>query len=158
HDLLGVLHSVELTRAAARNVSDLIAGYGEIWSTRLFQTYLTARAARPGQVQWLDARRVVIAEWGPLGPGIQSAESQAALRAAVPADFGGPLVITGFIASDRRGVQTTLGRNGSDFSASIFGALLGAAEIHIWTDVDGVLSADPRRVPDATVIDSLSYS
>ena len=46
-------------------------------------------------------------------------------------------------------MQTTLGRNGSDFSGSIFGALLDAAEIHIWTDVDGVLSADPRRVPNA---------
>jgi bifunctional aspartokinase / homoserine dehydrogenase 1 len=67
-------------------------------------------------------------------------------------------VITGYIASDPRGVQTTLGRNGSDFSASIFAVLLEAAEIHIWTDVDGVLSADPRRVPDAQVIDSLSYN
>ena len=60
------------------------------------------------------------------------------------------------LARDVRGLQTTLGRNGSDFSGSIFGDLLDADEIHIWTDVDGVLSADPRRVPDATVIDSLS--
>ena len=57
-----------------------------------------------------------------------------------------------------RARQTTLGRNGSDFSASIFGSLLRAREICIWTDVDGVLSADPRRVPGATVIDSLSYN
>src|SRR5207249_943424 len=159
HDLLGVLHSVKLTRAAAHNVRDLIAGYGEIWSTRLFQRVVQERAhRRAGAVEWLDARRVVVAQWGPLGPGIQWAESRANLEALVPGDFGGTLIITGFIASNQRGVQTTLGRNGSDFSASIFGALLGAAEIHIWTDVDGVLSADPRRVPDATVIDSLSYS
>src|SRR5204863_969550 len=128
-------------------------------STRLFQRFFQERAhRRPGAVEWLDARRVVVAQWGPLGPGIQWAESRANLQALVPADFGGTLIITGFIASNQRGVQTTLGRNGSDFSASIFGALLGAAEIHIWTDVDGVLSADPRRVPDATVIDSLSYN
>src|SRR5205823_5806934 len=112
---------------------------------------------RAGAVQWLDARRVVVAQWGPLGPGIQWAESRAKLAALVPSDFNGTLIVTGFIASNTKGVQTTLGRNGSDFSASIFGALLGASEIHIWTDVDGVLSADPRRVPDATVIDSLSY-
>ena len=68
------------------------------------------------------------------------------------------LIITGFIARDAKGLQTTLGRNGSDFSGSIFGALLDAEEIHIWTDVDGVLSADPRLVPDAKVIDSLSYN
>ncbi len=158
HDVLGVLHSVELTRAAARNVSDLIAGYGEVWSTRLFQGFFAGRGCRPGKVHWLDARRVLIVEWGTLGPAVQWADSRTALQEAVPAEFAGTLVVTGFIASDRRGVQTTLGRNGSDFSASIFGALLGASEIHIWTDVDGVLSADPRRVPDATVIDSLSYS
>src|SRR5688500_19866378 len=72
-------------------------------------------------------------------------------------DGDATLIVTGFIARDPQGLQTTLGRNGSDFSASIFGDLLDAKEIHIWTDVDGVLSADPRRVPDATVIDSLSY-
>ena len=158
HDLEGILHSVKLTRAAARNVSDLIAGYGELWSTQLFQRFFEERAGRAGPVQWIDARRVVVAEWGPLGPGIQWTESRAQLAALVPADFVGTLIITGFVAADRRGVQTTLGRNGSDFSASIFGALLKASEIHIWTDVDGVLSADPRRVPDATVIDSLSYN
>jgi bifunctional aspartokinase / homoserine dehydrogenase 1 len=158
HDLLGVLNSVKLTRAAAHNVRDVVAGYGEIWSTLLFQRFFEERARRPGAVQWLDARRVVVAQWGPLGPGIQWAESRANLQALVPAEFTGTLIITGFIASNQRGVPTTLGRNGSDFSASIFGALLGASEIHIWTDVDGVLSADPRRVPDATVIDSLSYS
>ena len=55
-------------------------------------------------------------------------------------------------------MQTTLGRNGSDYSASIFGSLLDAQEIVIWTDVDGVLSADPRLVPEAQVIDALSYN
>jgi aspartokinase/homoserine dehydrogenase 1 len=158
HDLEGILHTVKLTRSAARNVSDLIAGFGEIWSTKLFHRFMEERAGRKGPFLWIDARRAVVVEWGPLGPGIQWSESRAKLRELVPADYIGTLIITGFIASDRRGVQTTLGRNGSDFSASIFGALLYSSEIHIWTDVDGVLSADPRRVPDATVIDSLSYN
>ena len=122
------------------------------------ERFFAERARRPGPVAWLDARRVVVVEWGPLGPGVQWPESRANLEAQVPAAFHGTLIITGFVAVDRRGVPTTLGRNGSDFSASIFGALLGATEILIWTDVDGVLSADPRRVPDATVIDSLSYN
>jgi len=152
HDIEGILHTVKLTRSAAKNVSDLIAGYGEIWSTKLFHRFMEERAGRPGPFQWIDARKAVVVEWGPLGPGIQWEESRAKMRELVPADFIGTLIITGFIASDRRGVQTTLGRNGSDFSASIFGALLDSSEIHIWTDVDGVLSADPRRVPDATVI------
>jgi bifunctional aspartokinase / homoserine dehydrogenase 1 len=157
-DLDAVLQAVKLTRAAARNVSDLVAGFGELWSTRLFQKFFEERAQRAGPVLWIDARRVLIAEWESLGPAIHWQESRANLEALVPKDFTGTLIITGFVASDRRGVQTTLGRNGSDFSASIFGKLFGAAEIHIWTDVDGVLSADPRRVPDARVIDSLSYN
>ncbi len=158
HDVGGILHTVKLTRSAARNVSDLIAGYGEIWSTKLFHRFYEERAGRRGPVQWIDARRVVVVEWGPLGPAVQWQRSRRNLSDLVDSDFKGTLIITGFIASDPRGVQTTLGRNGSDFSASIFGALLDAAEIHIWTDVDGVLSADPRRVPDATVIDSLTYN
>jgi aspartokinase/homoserine dehydrogenase 1 len=66
-------------------------------------------------------------------------------------------VITGYIAATHDGVATTLKRNGSDFSASIFAALLGAQSLTIWTDVDGVYSADPRRVPDALIIPELSY-
>jgi bifunctional aspartokinase / homoserine dehydrogenase 1 len=157
HDIEGILHTVELTRSAAHNVRDLIAGYGEIWSTKLFHRYFEARSRRAGPTQWLDARRVIVVEWGPLGPAILWPESQRNIARLVESEFRGTLIITGFIASNRRGVQTTLGRNGSDFSASIFGALLEASEIQIWTDVDGVLSADPRRVPDAKVIDSLSY-
>ena len=157
-DLSGVLQTTSIMRSAAQTVRDLCAGYGEIWSTRLFRRYLQRRAFARG-VQWLDARRCVTVRVGAAGTGgavaaIQGTSCRHCCRRSAPAT----LVITGFIASDPRGVQTTLGRNGSDFSASIFGALLDAAEIHIWTDVDGVLSADPRRVPDAQVIDSLSYN
>ena len=70
----------------------------------------------------------------------------------------GVAVITGYVASDKDGLPTTLGRNGSDYSASIFGALLDADEVHIWTDVDGVMSGDPRQVPEAKIIDEMSYS
>jgi len=157
-DLEGILRTVKLTRTASREVSDLVAGYGELWSTQLFYKYFAERDARAGPVQWIDARRVVAVDWGSLGPAVQWSQSRASLAEMVDEDFSGTLIITGFIASKARGVQTTLGRNGSDFSASIFGALLDAREIHIWTDVDGVLSADPRRVPDATVIDALSYN
>jgi bifunctional aspartokinase / homoserine dehydrogenase 1 len=157
-DIAGILHTVKLTRSAARNVVDLIAGYGEIWSTRLFREFYARAGRRGGEVRWIDARDVVVVEWGPLGPTVHWDASRQRMARLVDAAFQGTLIITGFIAADPRGVQTTLGRNGSDFSGSIFGSLLDAAEIHIWTDVDGVLSADPRRVPEAQVIDSLSYS
>jgi aspartokinase/homoserine dehydrogenase 1 len=156
-DIEGILHTVALIRAAGDNVRDLVSGYGEIWSTRLFAAFLAERGQR-GPVRWIDARQVITVEWGPLGPAVQWDASRANAGRVIGASATGALVITGYIASDPRGLQTTLGRNGSDFSASIFAALLEAEEIVIWTDVDGVLSADPRRVPDAKVIDSLSYN
>jgi bifunctional aspartokinase / homoserine dehydrogenase 1 len=155
-DIGGILQTVRLVRSASTTMRDLIAGYGEIWSTRLFERLLRRRAA--GHVQWLDARKALLVEWGPLGPGVRWQQSRANMDALVASDFIGTLVITGFIATDTQGLQTTLGRNGSDYSASIFGSLLDAAEIVIWTDVDGVLSADPRLVPEAQVIETLSYN
>jgi bifunctional aspartokinase / homoserine dehydrogenase 1 len=157
-DIAGMLQTVRLIRASTDSMRDVIAGYGEIWSTRLFAPFLRERGRIAGDVLWIDAREVIIIEWGALGPAVQWSVSEANLRRLVPKGFTGRLIVTGFIASTVKGIQTTLGRNGSDFSGSIFGALLSAAEIIIWTDVDGVLSADPRLVPNAQVIDQLSYN
>src|SRR5262245_21663593 len=147
-DVLGILQAVSLIRSASPVLRDVIAGFGEIWSTRLFVRYLANRERRPGRVHWIDAREIVEVEWGALGPTVRWPESRANASRVLPRDPTLTLIIPGFIARDPQGLQTTLGRNGSDFSASIFGDLLDAAEIQIWTDVDGVLSADPRRVPD----------
>ncbi|HEU4536952.1 MAG TPA: hypothetical protein VFS00_22675, partial [Polyangiaceae bacterium] len=156
-DVRGVLQTTALLRSAPRAVRDVVAGYGELWSTRLFARLLDERGALGRGARWLDARAIVVVEWGPLGPQVRWAESERRCREAV-GEGDDLLVVPGFVAVDREGVQTTLGRNGSDFSASIFGALLDADQIQIWTDVDGVLSADPRRVPEARVIEALSYN
>ncbi len=155
-DIAGILQTVRLVRSASGTLRDLVAGYGELWSTRIFERLLRRRGRGP--VQWLDARRALLVEWGPMGPGVRWDQSRERLGELVAPQFSGTLVITGFIATDTQGLQTTLGRNGSDYSASIFGSLLDAGEIVIWTDVDGVLSADPRLVPEARVIDTLSYN
>src|SRR6266446_477672 len=157
-DIAGMLQTVRLIRSSTYSMRDVISGYGEIWSTRLFAPFLRERGRIKGDVLWIDAREVVIVEWGSLGPAVQWAASEANIRRLVPPAFTGRLIVTGFVATTVKGIQTTLGRNGSDFSGSIFGALLDAAEIIIWTDVDGVLSADPRLVPNAEVIDQLSYN
>jgi aspartokinase/homoserine dehydrogenase 1 len=157
-DIAGMLQTVRLIRAAPQTMRDVISGYGEIWSTRLFTPFLRERGRIGGDVLWVDAREVVIVEWGPLGPAVQWTTSERNLERLIPAGFQGRLIVTGFVATTTTGMQTTLGRNGSDFSGSIFGALLHAAQIIIWTDVDGVLSADPRLVPNAQVIDQLSYN
>jgi aspartokinase/homoserine dehydrogenase 1 len=115
-------------------------------------------ASEGASADWLDARRVLTVEPGAQAVAVDWALTRERLSAWQAEEEGADLVVvTGYVASTPDGVATTLKRNGSDFSASIFGALLCADSITIWTDVDGVLSADPRRVPDAVVIPELSY-
>ncbi|MEO7135850.1 MAG: bifunctional aspartate kinase/homoserine dehydrogenase I [Vicinamibacterales bacterium] len=156
-DLHGVLQTVQLIRQASRSIREIVAGSGELWSSRLFALFFRQRAGRERPVEWIDSREIIRIQHGALGPAVQWDASRA--NAASMAGRSGPiyLIAPGFVARDEQGLQTTLGRNGSDYSGAIFGDLLDAAEIIIWTDVDGVLSADPRRAPGATVIDQMSY-
>ena len=80
------------------------------------------------------------------------------IRGAFKPEQGVVSVVTGYIGKDRQGEITTLGRSGSDYTASIVGAAIGAEEIQIWTDVDGVMTSDPRIVKGAMSIESVSYS
>ena len=134
-----------------------VHGMGEVWSSRLLQVALGDVDAGWGR---LDARDVLVANPGELGVTVDWDASQARLAEWSERQeyCARGRVITGFIARDADGAITTLGRNGSDYSAAAFGRLLSASELTIWTDVDGVLSADPRLVPDAVCLDSMSYA
>ena len=149
-----VLRGVWITRLASERIMEFVSGHGELWSAQLLHTYLEALGHSS---TWLDARKVLVVE--PDGNTVAidwqlSREKLNAWATDIDADF---LIITGYIASTHDGIATTLNRNGSDLSASIFGALLGADSVTIWTDVDGVFSADPRLVKEALVIPELSY-
>lgn len=160
-DARDVLQAISLVRSAADRSRDLIAGFGELWSSRLLAAYLTERCRTTNidkPVRWIDARQVIVIEHGELGPAVQWEPSRERAARHLGDMQQGIAVVTGFIASDKSGLYTTLGRNGSDFSASIVGALVDASDIIIWTDVDGVMSADPNRVPDAAIINELSYT
>ncbi|HKG62349.1 MAG TPA: bifunctional aspartate kinase/homoserine dehydrogenase I [Pyrinomonadaceae bacterium] len=147
-----VLRGVWITRLASERIIEFVSGHGELWSAQLLHAYLESQDYRSS---WLDARKTLVVEPNPNTVTVDWHTSKQKLDAHhIETDF---LVITGFIASTHDGVATTLKRNGSDLSASIFGALLGARSVTIWTDVDGVFSADPRRVPEAVVIPELSY-
>jgi aspartokinase/homoserine dehydrogenase 1 len=150
-----VLRGVWITRLASERIIEFVSGHGELWSAQLMHAYLESRNHRS---LWLDARRVLVIEPNTNTVAVDWELSKQKLQTWAAqqreTDF---LIITGYIAATHDGVATTLKRNGSDLSASIFGALLGADDVTIWTDVDGVFSADPRRVPDAVVIPELSY-
>lgn len=136
-------------------IIERVQGYGELWSSRLMHAALGGETA-----DWrrLDAREVLVVHRGEMGAGVDWDETRARFAAWRTMHPARALVVTGFVARDRQGRATTLGRNGSDYSAAIFAALLDARELVIWTDVDGVLSADPRLVPDAVCLPSISYA
>ncbi|GJM09770.1 MAG: bifunctional aspartokinase I/homoserine dehydrogenase I [Lysobacteraceae bacterium] len=148
-----VLDAARLTGIAGQEVKDLVSGCGELWSVQLLVASLKANGIDALPV---DARDVLVAQPGPLGVEIdwqRSADNIEPIAAQRRC-----LVVTGFIARKPDGSATTLGRNGSDYSATAFGRLLGARQVHIFTDVDGMMSADPRLVPDARVLAQVSYS
>jgi aspartokinase/homoserine dehydrogenase 1 len=157
-EIRNVLDAVSLVRSASERSRDVVSGYGEIWSARLLTAALEHELGSAVPVRFVNARDVLSIDHGEMGPIVLWEVSQARCRESITAEPGAVCIITGYIAADAAGLATTLGRNGSDFSAAIFGALLGAQELTIWTDVDGVMSADPRLVPEATVIDQLSYN
>jgi aspartokinase/homoserine dehydrogenase 1 len=155
-DVADVLRAATLLRDYSRETLDLVSGYGEVWSAQILNAVIRSTG---GDVAWLDARDVLIVSRTESGADVDWAESRERMTAwcARAGALPQTLVVTGFVASTEAGIAATLGRNGSDFSASIFGALLDAEEIHIWTDVDGVMSANPRLVGEAVTLNALSY-
>ena len=158
NDIRRILEALALVKATSRRSQDMVSGFGELWSARLLSSLLAVRGNSRENVLFIDARDVLVVEAGEMGPVVVWGKTRENLATVLPRDFSGLLVMTGYIARNPDGLQTTLGRNGSDYSASILAALLKADTVHIWTDVDGVMSGDPRRVPEATVIDEISYN
>ena len=206
-DIQDILKTVSLMKWQAERISELVSGYGELWSTQILAALLQMRAeqkrrdgsaaelpdavakslsidaddddekqasiespatvAKQHDFYFVDARKVVIMDEDAIQDGsvcwdISHTKLQDIYREARKSNSNPDslvhLVMTGYVASNTHGVATTLKRDGSDYSAAILGRLLNSTQINIWTDVDGCLSADPRRVPGAYVIPDVSYN
>jgi aspartate kinase len=155
----GAAHTVD-TIAAAGTASpalvDKLAAAGELWSSRLVAAFLADAGLR---AQWIDARHVVRTDdrYRQAAPDLTATEDAVRRHVRPALALDRIVVIGGFVGSAPDGSTTTLGRGGSDYSAALLGACLLADEIEIWTDVDGVFSADPRLVAHARVLPALSY-
>ena len=154
-DLSNLLSAIALLGPSGASAKERVHGLGEVWSAQLLALVLDKEA---GDTVALDAREVLVVGRNNLGIAVDweaSARKLLQWRTDHPQQR---IIVTGFIARDEHGTATTLGRNGSDFSGAIFAALFEASEYNIWTDVDGVLSADPRLVPDAVFLPHVSYA
>jgi aspartate kinase len=156
-ELLGVLRAVATLRDASPRALDTIAATGELLSSRIVVAALSSAGV---QADWVDPRRVLVTDdhftqAAPDTPAIEAAAASA-IRPLL-ASRRVP-VTAGFVGATRDGATTTLGRGGSDYSAALLGAALHAREIQIWTDVDGMMTADPRLVTETRVVPRLSFA
>jgi aspartate kinase len=133
---------------------DQIVSLGELSSTRIVYHHLV-KTGLP--VQWIDAREYVVTNSDFREGKVLWEETEARIRTLLPLLSGSIVITQGFIGRTAQGLTTTLGREGSDFSAAIFAHCLGAASVTIWKDVPGIMNADPKRMTAATVFDELPY-
>lgn len=135
-------------------VYDAVLAAGELLSTRL----LYARCLQLGiPAVLLDSRKLVRTDDNFGEAAVDFPATNQTISAQVQLKPGTLFIAQGFIGSTAKGVTTILGRGGSDYSATVFGAALKAAEVQIWTDVDGIMTTDPRKVPTARSIPEISY-
>src|SRR4051812_10930836 len=150
-----------LTRVARRSLplqmlKDAIVSYGEQLSSRLVTDVLRSNGVN---ARHMDSRRLIVTddEYGAAQPVWQETKDLVRLELEPMIESRSVPVMGGFIAASQAGETTTLGRGGSDYSAAIYAACLGARELQIWTDVTGVLTCDPRVCPEARTLRTLSY-
>lgn len=156
-NLKAMLKAISIAGMSTESFEEFVVGHGELWCAQL-----TAAKCRQlgANAAFMDARDVLVVT--PTSDGnsvdVDYEESNRKLDSWVASKgVCSVIVATGFIARNHAGQATTLKRNGSDYSATIVGALFQAGDITIWTDVDGVYSADPRKVVEAVCLERLSY-
>jgi aspartate kinase len=156
-ELSGLVHALAVLREVSPRSRDAVHAVGEVVSSRIVAA---AFADQGVPATWIDARTVLVtdAEHNAAAPDMVETCERARARVAPELAAGRVAVLGGFIGATSSGVTSTLGRGGSDYSAAIFGACLDVDEIQIWTDVDGMLTADPRIVPQPRVVPQLSFA
>lgn len=154
HEVLyNLLFGIFLVREVSPRTKDYVLSFGERNSAYIISQVLNYKGI---PAEYLDARKVVVTDKHFGNAKVDMQLTTERIRAHF-AEKTGIQIITGFIGADQGGLTTTLGRGGSDYSGALFAAALDAEVLEIWTDVDGVLTADPRKVKRALSIDEMSY-
>ena len=156
-ELRQLLRSVRILGEGTPRSSDALLAFGEILSSRLVASALVDRGL---PARWVDPREVMITDenHGAAEPDLDEVARRSE-RVIVPHLLAGAVPVTGgFVGATRSGRTTTLGRGGSDTSAAVLGSVMAAAEIQIWTDVDGLMTADPKLVPAARTLPRVSFA
>lgn len=155
NELEELLNGVSALMELSRRTKDTILSYGELCATTMVAAIL--EQSLPGAA-FVDARELIRTDstWG--GAKVNFKTTNQLIRAYFENHPNTLACITGFIAANDQGQTTTLGRGGSDYTASVVGAAVGCTEIQVWTDVDGFMTADPRMVEKAFSLPEISYT
>lgn len=154
-ELKDLLKGIRMVKEVTPRLYDYVTSFGERLSSKTFAALLRARGH--AEAQAFDAYDLGLVTDSRFMNARPLPEAYASIARAFQPHAQKLAVITGFIAKDKNGEITTIGRSGSDFTASIFGAALGAEEVQVWKDVPGVLSADPTLIKDAQPLPKLSF-
>jgi aspartate kinase len=158
NELKKYIESIHFLNEKTLKSIDKVVSYGEIFSTTILHFYCISQGINS---IWLDARKFMKTDSNFTLANLQFDLSKSELQNQLDEnifDEIGLAITQGFIGSDLQNTTTTLGRGGSDYSASLIGKMINADEIQIWTDVDGILSADPRIVQDAHTIPQMEFN
>jgi bifunctional aspartokinase / homoserine dehydrogenase 1 len=156
HDTLkDLLKGIFLVKEVSPRTMDYVLSFGERNANYIIAAAMNQRGIK---ASYLDARKVIITDKNFGSAKVNFATTNAAIKKYYSENANSTHIVTGFIASDQGGLTTTLGRGGSDYTAAIVAGALDAEVLEIWTDVDGVLTSDPRKVKQAFTIPKLSYA
>lgn len=153
-NLESLYKGVYLTREFSNRTKDCVTSYGELNSSKVINEYLTREELNS---ICLDPREIIKTDSTFSAARVDFSKTELSLNENI-SDSGSIYIIGGFVASNDASETTTLGRGGSDYTASIIAALLDADELQIWTDVNGVMTADPRKVKNAFSLNSITYA
>jgi bifunctional aspartokinase / homoserine dehydrogenase 1 len=154
NELEDILKGIFLLRELSARTKDHVVSFGELLSSRIISAGL---AARDISNNWKDSRELIITDSRFGHALVDFPATEKKMHAYFQSATAVLYIVPGFIASDITGITTTLGRGGSDYTAAIYGSILDCKGIEIWTDVSGMMTADPRLVTNARVIPDISY-
>ncbi|TDH28965.1 bifunctional aspartate kinase/homoserine dehydrogenase I [Segetibacter sp. 3557_3] len=154
NELEDICNGIYLLKELSLRSKDRIVSYGELLSSQIIVARLQTMEVNAG---WKDAREIIVTDSNHTFAAVDFTETNKKVVAWFTGNEADITIVPGFIAGDANGVATTLGRGGSDYTAAIIAAALDASLVEIWTDVSGMMTADPRLVSTAKVIPHISY-
>ena len=154
NEIEDICNGIFLLRELTARSKDRIGSYGECLSSQIIAAKFNADGT---EAVWKDARELIVTNADYTAAEVDFAETEKKIKYFFSKEIAALFILPGFIATDKNGITTTLGRGGSDYTAAIIAASVHAKLLEIWTDVSGMMTADPRLTSNARIIPNISY-